>query len=218
MEFNLLMSDHLLIFWQDGSFNIDKMTSEQKSAYLEAHMEVQQHMQQVSMQLNKQMTAQLNSGNLSLHGNSSAGLSSSSSLHLPNQYSSSSSLKVGSCGDFRAKSEYTLMSIYSHEHEKQVPQMNSTSSSVENTFTVPDDGMGYESGVRVLQSLGNWSPDIPPNVPRPNLIPFIEPYIEGGSMHPASRLKALQQVQQASQGVRKTTPSKCKPNYYETFY
>lgn len=69
--------------------------------------------------------------------------------------------------------------------------------------------MGYESGVRVLQSLGNWTPDIPPNVPRPNLIPFIEPYVEGGSMHPASRLKALQQVQQASQGIRKTTQSKC---------
>lgn len=68
--------------------------------------------------------------------------------------------------------------------------------------------MGYESGVRVLQSLGNWSPDIPPNVPRPNLIPFIEPYIEGGSMHPASRLKALQQVQQASQNTRKPSKSK----------
>lgn len=94
----------------------------------------------------------------------------------------------------------------------KVPQLNSsTTGGVDNTFTVPDDGgMGYESGVRVLQSLGNWTPDIPSNVPRPNLIPFIEPYIEGGSMHPASRLKALQQVQQASSGVRKTTPSKCK--------
>lgn len=70
--------------------------------------------------------------------------------------------------------------------------------------------MGYEGGVRVLQSLGNWTPDIPSNVPRPNLIPFTEPYVEGGSMHPASRLKALQQVQQASQGIRKTTQSKCK--------
>lgn len=63
----------------------------------------------------------------------------------------------------------------------------------------------------IVNSLGNWSPtDIPANVPRPNLIPFIEPYIEGGSMHPASRLKALQQVQQASQNTRK--PSKSKFN------
>lgn len=61
-----------------------------------------------------------------------------------------------------------------------------------------------------FDSLGNWSPsDIPANVPRPNLIPFIEPYIEGGSMHPASRLKALQQVQQASQNTRKPAKSKC---------
>lgn len=87
---------------------------------------------------------------------------------------------------------------------------------MDSTFTVPDDvGMGYESGVRVLQNLGNWTQDMqndtkyPSTLPKPNLIPFIEPYIEGGSMHPASRLKALQQVQQASQGVRKTTPSKC---------
>lgn len=104
--------------------------------------------------------------------------------------------------------------VFLNQIEK-VPQITTSSSSVniENTFTsVPDDGgMGYESGVRVLQSLGNWSQqDIPSNVPRPNLIPFIEPYIEGGSMHPASRLKALQQVQQASQTTRK--PSKSKFN------
>lgn len=98
-----------------------------------------------------------------------------------------------------------------------MPQI--TSSSVENTFTVPDDvGMGYESGVRVLQSLGNWTPDIPTNVPRPNLIPFIEPYVEGGSMHPASRLKALQQVQQASQSTRKHTPSKSKMIEFDNGY
>lgn len=103
------------------------------------------------------------------------------------------------------------MSNFNGFNFEQGPPLSSSttsSSGVENTFTVPDDvGMGYESGVRVLQSLGNWSPDIPPNVPRPNLIPFIEPYIEGGSMHPASRLKALQQVQQASQNTRKPPKS-----------
>lgn len=51
------------------------------------------------------------------------------------------------------------------------------------------------------------TPDIPPNIPRPNLIPFNEPYVEGGSMHPASRMKALQQVQAASTGNRKTSTS-----------
>lgn len=90
---------------------------------------------------------------------------------------------------------------------------------MENTFTVPDDvGMGYESGVRVLQSLGNWSPDIPANVPRPNLIPFIEPYIEGGSMHPASRLKALQQVQQASQNTRKPPKSMRSCDFFNHYF
>jgi len=72
--------------------------------------------------------------------------------------------------------------------------------------------MGFEGGVRVLQSLGTWSAaeQLTYNIPKPNLIPFTEPYVEGGSMHPASRLKALQQVQQASSGVRKTNPSKCE--------
>lgn len=74
--------------------------------------------------------------------------------------------------------------------------------------------MGYEGGVRVLQSLGNWTPEIPSTVPRPNLIPFTEPYVEGGSMHPSSRLKALQQVQQASQGIRKANNSKSKIGKY----
>lgn len=109
-----------------------------------------------------------------------------------------------------------MSNITAFYFEQGPPLSSSTTSSsgVENTFTVPDDvGMGYESGVRVLQSLGNWSPDIPPNVPRPNLIPFIEPYIEGGSMHPASRLKALQQVQQASQNTRKPPKSESYSNF-----
>lgn len=40
----------------------------------------------------------------------------------------------------------------------KVPQISSSSSGgADSTFTVPDDvGMGYEGGVRVLQSLGNW--------------------------------------------------------------
>lgn len=60
------------------------MTTEQKSAYLEAHMEVQQHMQQVSMQLNKQMVSQLNPNNLHQHLNPVLG---GPNLHIPNQYS-----------------------------------------------------------------------------------------------------------------------------------
>lgn len=36
------------------------------------------------------------------------------------------------------------------------------------------------------------SPEVTNNIPRPNLIPFTEPYAEGGSMHPGTRLKALQ--------------------------
>lgn len=99
-----------------------------------------------------------------------------------------------------------------NQYSIKVPQISGSSSGgAESTFTVPDDvGMGYEGGVRVLQTLSSWSPDVTYNVPRPNLIPFTEPYVEGGSMHPASRLKALQQVQQASLNVRKSHNSKSK--------
>ncbi|VVD02196.1 unnamed protein product [Leptidea sinapis] len=75
----------------------------------------------------------------------------------------------------------------------KVPQVSSSTGGPDSTFTVPDDvGMGFEGGVRVLQSLGNWSPEVTNTIPRPNLIPFTEPYSEGGSMHPGTRLKSLQ--------------------------
>lgn len=35
--------------------------------------------------------------------------------------------------------------------------MSSSTGATDSTFTVPDDvGLGYEGGVRVLQSLGSW--------------------------------------------------------------
>ncbi|KAJ6637823.1 Zinc finger protein [Pseudolycoriella hygida] len=173
------------INFQDGTVNMDKMTAAQKNAYLEAHMAVQQHMQQATILFNKQhqqQNIQRNDGQ--------------SNNNLSNQQSH--------------QSPPTLSSNQHYANTIKVPQISSSSSGgADSTFTVPDDvGMGYEGGVRVLQSLGNWTPDIPSNVPRPNLIPFTEPYVEGGSMHPASRLKALQQVQQASQGIRKVSQAK----------
>lgn len=161
---------------------MDKMTAVQKNAYLEAHMAVQQHMTQAALQLKVSQAsrndAQGSSGSSSHNSHSSPNVTSSQ------QYHNGSTIKV--------------------------PQISSSSSGgADSTFTaVADDGgLGYEGGVRVLQSLGNWTPDMPPNIPRPNLIPFNEPYVEGGSMHPASRLKALQQVHQASAGNRKATSS-----------
>jgi hypothetical protein len=76
----------------------------------------------------------------------------------------------------------------------KIPQITAStaSSSTTSTYTaIPDDGLqalGYDSGLRVLQSIGSWPADIPPNIPRPNLIPFTEPYVEGGSLNPNTRL------------------------------
>ncbi|XP_055697957.1 zinc finger protein 768 isoform X2 [Phlebotomus papatasi] len=176
------------INFQDGQVNIDKMSSAQKNAYLEAHMAVQQHMAQAAaMQLKQQVLSRPGGHTNDTSGNQQPPQQPGQTQHSPSNVTSSQ--HYGS----------TI----------KVPQISSSSSGgADSTFTVPDDvGMGYEGGVRVLQSLGNWTPDIPPNVPRPNLIPFTEPYVEGGSMHPASRLKALQQVQQASSGIRKANTS-----------
>lgn len=172
---------------------MSKMTTDQKNSYLDAHMEVHQHMQHVSHQLNKSSLTPLHNAQ------------SNSLQHLTNA-SSQSGLSQQST---------SAMSMHSYGNPIKVPQI--TPSTVENSFSLADDvNMGYENGGRVLQSLSNWSADIPTNVPRPNLIPFIEPYIEGGSMHPASRLKALQQVQQASQTSRKQSQSKCKSQFGRT--
>lgn len=107
---------------------MDKMTSVQKNAYLEAHMAVQQHMTQAALQLK----------------------------------ASQSRNEAGSSGNHNSHSSPNVTSSQQYHNNGstiKVPQISSSSSGgADSTFTaVPDDvGMGYEGGVRVLQSLGNW--------------------------------------------------------------
>lgn len=156
------------------------MSVSQKNSYLGVHAAVQQQMQQTTVKFKQQNMSKVN-------------------INQTNEVINSQETHVVS-------TQNSTLNQYSIK----VPQVSGSSSGgAESTFTVPDDvGMGYEGGVRVLQTLSSWSPDVTYNVPRPNLIPFTEPYVEGGSMHPASRLKALQQVQQASLNIRKTNNSK----------
>lgn len=87
-----------------------------------------------------------------------------------------------------------LTSVSSHQQftsNLKIPQISASASGSVTTSTyttVPDDGLGYDNGIRVLQSIGSWTTEIPTNIPRPNLIPFTEPYVEGGSLNPNSRL------------------------------
>ncbi|BFF92324.1 uncharacterized protein DMAD_10404 [Drosophila madeirensis] len=180
------------LHFQDGAVNMDKMTVAQKNAYLEAHMAVQQQMAQAAIQFKQQQSSQQQNSPSANNNNQNNGMQQQ-----------------------QQQQQHYAATI-------KVPQISSSSAAAaaaggESTFTVPDDGMGFEGGVRVLQSLGTWSAaeQLTYNIPKPNLIPFTEPYVEGGSMHPASRLKALQQVQQASSGVRKTNPSKSTNKAFE---
>lgn len=81
---------------QDGTVNVDKMTTEQKNSYLEAHMEVQQHMHHVSMQLNKPAQNHSTTHNQSMVSNQgiSGTHQSGSSANVSNPYLSSNPIKV----------------------------------------------------------------------------------------------------------------------------
>uniref|UniRef100_A0A1A9WJR4 C2H2-type domain-containing protein n=1 Tax=Glossina brevipalpis TaxID=37001 RepID=A0A1A9WJR4_9MUSC len=193
------------INFQDGTVNMDKMTVAQKNAYLEAHMAVQQQMAQAAIQFKQQQQQQQQQQPQTSNTNQSQQQQQNS----PNTNNNNNNNNNNNSNANQQQQQQQLQQHYASTIK--VPQISSSSSAGnESTFTVPDDvGMGFEGGVRVLQSLGSWSSDnVTYNIPKPNLIPFTEPYVEGGSMHPASRLKALQQVQQASSGVRKTNPSK----------
>jgi hypothetical protein len=145
------------------------MTPAQRHAYVEAHMTVQQHIAQANLHFQQQQQ-QLQSG---------------SSLRQVIKENDQQSHHLTSQGS-------TMTSSSSHQHfssNLKIPQISSSGSGSATTSTyttVPDDGLGYDNGIRVLQSIGSW--DIPPNIPRPNLIPFTEPYVEGGSLNPNSRL------------------------------
>lgn len=149
------------------------MTPAQRHAYIEAHMTVQQHIAQANLQIQQQQQQQQQTTqgsqrqqvikeNDQQHHQTSQAPPPSSTHHL-----------------------YTT--------NIKIPQITSSlaSSSTTSTYTtVPDDGLqalGYDSGVRTHAAI-QWPADIPPNIPRPNLIPFTEPYVEGGSLNPNTRL------------------------------
>lgn len=205
------------------------MTPAQKNAYLEAHMAVQQHMAHAALQNTPHIIINQNQSQQQQqqpHHTQLAQTVTNQSVthHAPQlkqlkqenpplmQETHQQILPLSSSNPPPLVSTVVQQYISTIKVPQVVTSSQSgttiaaSSSSTESTFTVPDDGnMGYEGGVRVLQSLGNWAPEIPMNIPKPNLIPFTEPYTEGGSMHPSSRLKALQQVQQASTGNRKSS-------------
>lgn len=151
------------------------MTPAQRHAYVDAHMTVQQHIAQANAAFQQQQPQNTSSTRQVIKENDQQ------NHHQPSQGS-------------------TMTSVPSHQQfssNLKIPQISSSASGSATASsyttgieykTVPDDGLGYDNGIRVLQSIGSWTTDIPPNIPRPNLIPFTEPYVEGGSLNPNSRL------------------------------
>lgn len=144
------------------------MTPAQRHAYVDAHMTVQQHIAQANLHFQQQQNAGV----------------TSRQVIKENDQQSHHQTSQGSA----------LTSVSSHQQftsNLKIPQIsaNASGSVTTSTYTtVPDDGLGYDNGIRVLQSIGSWTTEIPTNIPRPNLIPFTEPYVEGGSLNPNSRL------------------------------
>lgn len=139
------------------------MTPAQRHSYVESHMTVQQHIAQANSQYQSQ----------------------SSHRHVIKEVEQQNQQQTSTA----LQHQQFITNI-------KIPQISSNaSSSANNTSTyttIPDDGLGYDNGIRVLQSIGSWSTaDLPVNIPRPNLIPFTEPYVEGGSLNPNSRTTHL---------------------------
>lgn len=154
--------------YQDGTVNLDKMTPAQRHSYVDAHMTVQQHIAQANLSFQQQQQQSLNSTRQIIKENDQ---------HGHHQTSQGSAMASNS-----SHQQFTS--------NLKIPQISSTgsgSATTSNYTTVPDEGLGYDNGIRVLQSIGSWTTDIPANIPRPNLIPFTEPYVEGGSLNPNSR-------------------------------
>jgi hypothetical protein len=115
--------------------------------------------------------------------------------------------------DQQSSSTSSTSTHHQYTSNIKIPQIISSSVNASSYASVPDDGLqalGYDNGLRVLQSIGSWS-DIPPNIPRPNLIPFTEPYVEGGSLNPNTRLthhiKTSHSHTTSSTGSRKSRSS-----------
>lgn len=165
--------------------NIDKMTPAQRHAYVDAHMTVQQHIAQANLQFQQHNS----------HHTTNRHIIKDTTDQQTHQ-------QVASMNNSSSQQQFTT--------NIKIPQIstNTTASIASTTYTtVPDDGLGYDNGIRVLQSLGSWAPDLPSNIPRPNLIPFTEPYVEGGSLNPSSRLKALHHLSHSTTSTRKSKSS-----------
>jgi hypothetical protein len=139
------------------------MPPSQKNAFIDAHISIQQHISQAN-HFSQQNQLQQNQ-------NTRANIKD---IHHP-QTSQSSSLQA-----------YPVTSIQQQQQQQQqfsslkIPQVSSNNSGTTTSIytTIGDDGFNYDNGMRVLQNFGNlgtWN--IPSNIPKPNLIPFTEPYV-----------------------------------------
>lgn len=172
--------------FQDGIVNLDKMTPSQRNAYIDAHVSIQQHIAQAN------------------HYNHQ---------HHQHQNSRQTIKDIEHQNHPQTSQAYSVSSSIQHFPSLKIPQVTSnvsnTATSSSLFTTVGDDGLVYDNGIRVLQSfgnLGNW--EIPSSIPKPNLIPFTEPYVnilrlnssrfsnrvtfnlqvEGGSLNPNTKL------------------------------
>ncbi|KAK6617036.1 hypothetical protein RUM44_005393 [Polyplax serrata] len=127
----------------------EKMSDVQKASYLEAYMA-----QQAAALQQQQNKFRYDNIPLSMEDKKKS---------IPNGNPISSPPKIfpnsiGGCANYAAPIK--------------VPQLQTTTAdtykpNLESTFTVPDDGLGYDDGVRVLRTLGSWTPEYPGLSSRP---------------------------------------------------
>lgn len=159
---------------------LDKMSDAQKLAYSEA---MQQHMAQVAALQCKGQDEKLDRGH-SKDANDCQNVMGGRLVEYP------TTLKV----------PHVSQPLGDHYGSKPNP---------ESTFVIPDDGMGFDDGVRVLRALGTWSPDYSTNPPRPGMLQAPEhPYNESSHGSGIGGPRKLPAVSTAASAVAVATAGK----------
>nr|CAD7194310.1 unnamed protein product [Timema douglasi] len=171
-----------------GGVKMDKMSEAQKVAYAEA---MQQHMAQAAaLQCKSEMEKMER-----IHGKSDgSNCQTQNGVRL---------------GEYPTTLKVPHVSQPGAEHYLNKPNP-------ESTFVIPDDGMGFDDGVRVLRALGTWSPDYAANPPRPGMLPLPEHlYGDGsqaGNMSIQRKMPPQQQQQQQQQQPASASRGKSNTN------
>jgi hypothetical protein len=136
------------------------MSPTQKNAFIDAHISIQQHISQANH----------------FHQHSHLQQNQNTRTNIKDVHHSQTSQNSST----QAYPVTSIQQQQQHFSSLKIPQVSTNNTGMTTSIytTMGDDGLSYDNGIRVLQNFGNLgSWDISSNIPKPNLIPFTEPYV-----------------------------------------